>query len=176
VKRSDDGFVVVAFGLGSNLGDREAALCLAVRLLSRTLVEARLSSPYSSAPLYDTAQPPFLNAVLVGSSRLDPEQLLGWAKAIEWTAGRKARRRFGPRELDIDLLVFNGLTLDRPELRLPHPRLREREFVLAPLAEIAPTLSIPPDRSTPADLLESVRGRQGVERKDWSLRCRELMP
>jgi 2-amino-4-hydroxy-6-hydroxymethyldihydropteridine diphosphokinase len=176
VKRSDDGFVVVAFGLGSNLDDREAALCRAARLLSRRLARARLSSLYRSAPLDHTAQPPFLNAVLVGSSRLDPEQLLGWAKAIEWTAGRKARRRFGPRELDIDLLVYGELSLDRPELHLPHPRLRQREFVLAPLAEIAPTLRIPPDRSTPAGLLELVKGQQGVERTDWSLRCRKLMP
>ena len=151
-------------------------LCLAFRLLSNVLVEIRLSSPYTTAPLDEPSQSAFLNAALVGYSHLDPEALIGLVKAIEWTAGRRKGLRYGPRPLDIDLLVYGDTCLDRPELTLPHPRMREREFVLAPLAEIAPELEIPPDRSTAAALLALVEGQQGVDRTEWSLRCRKLLP
>lgn len=176
MKRSDEDPVVVALGLGGNLEKREELLCLAARLLSHSLVDARLSSPYITAPLHELSQPAFLNAALVGYSHLDPEALIGLSKAVEWAAGRRKGRRYGPRSLDIDLLVYGNICLDRPELTLPHPRLREREFVLAPLAEIAPELEIPPDRSTVAALLALVDGQQGVERTAWSLRCRKLLP
>lgn len=176
MRKSDDDGIVVAFGLGSNRGDREAALCLATRSLALVLNEIQVSSPYLSTPLYDTTQPAFLNAVLVGLSLLDVEQLTGLAKAIERTAGRRAGRRYGPRRLDIDLLVYGETVIDRPELSVPHRCLREREFVLAPLAEVAPTLRIPPDGSNPVELLATVDGQQGVVKHEWSLRCRKLMP
>ena len=113
---------------------------------------------------------------MVARTHLDPETLLGLAKAIEWATGRRRGHRFGPRSLDIDLLVYGDACLSRPELRLPHPHLREREFVLAPLAEVAPQLVIPPDGATSAALLASVQGRQGVQKTAWSLRCRQLLP
>ena len=176
MKRSDRDPVVVAFGLGGNLEDREQLLCLGARTLSDALLDVSLSSPYTAAPRYELSQPAFLNAALVGFSHLEPEDLLGLTKAIELAAGRRQGRRYGPRLLDIDLLVYGDTCLNRPELTLPHPRLREREFVLAPLAEIAPGLEIPPDGSTAADLLAAVKGLQGVKKTEWSLRCRKLLP
>lgn len=151
-------------------------LCLGARTLSDALLNVSVSSPYISTPRYELSQPQFLNAALVGLSQLDPEELIGLTKAIEWAAGRRKGRRYGARPLDIDLLTYGDTCLNRPELKLPHPQLREREFVLAPLAEIGPGLEIPPDHSTVADLFASVRGLQGVERAEWSLRCRKLLP
>ena len=176
MKRSDKDPVVVAFGLGGNLEDREQLLCLGARALSDALLNASISSPYATTPLYEPSQPAFLNAAVVGLSHLDPEDLIGLTKGIEWAVGRRKGRRYGPRPLDIDLLIYGDTCLNRPELTLPHPRLREREFVLAPLAEIDPGLEIPPDHSTVADLFAAVRGLQGVERAEWSLRCRKLLP
>ncbi len=86
------------------------------------------------------------------------------AKALELEAGRRRTVRFGPRPLDVDLLLWDDLVLDRPELILPHPRLRERRFVLEPLAEIAPDLRIPPDGARVADLLAALPSGQDVVR------------
>jgi 2-amino-4-hydroxy-6-hydroxymethyldihydropteridine diphosphokinase len=84
---------------------------------------------------------------------LEPGELLALAKALELAAGRRRGARFGPRPLDIDLLLYGDLQISTPELTLPHPRLRERRFVLEPLAEIAPDLRIPPDGARVRDLL-----------------------
>ncbi|MES1210936.1 MAG: 2-amino-4-hydroxy-6-hydroxymethyldihydropteridine diphosphokinase, partial [Acidobacteriota bacterium] len=83
--------------------------------------------------------------------------------ALEMEAGRRRTVRFGPRPLDVDLLLWDGVVLDRPELTLPHPRLRERRFVLEPLAEIAPDLRVPPDGARVADLLAALPPGQAVE-------------
>jgi len=85
------------------------------------------------------------------------------AKALERAAGRRPGVRFGPRPLDIDLLLYGGLELATPELTLPHPRLRERRFMLQPLADLAPDLRLPPDGRTVRELLAEVQG-QAVER------------
>lgn len=89
----------------------------------------------------------------MASTSLQPGDLLSVCKALELAAGRRRGVRFGPRPLDVDLLVYGDLQIATPELTLPHPRLRERRFVLAPLAEIAPDLRIPPDGARVADLL-----------------------
>lgn len=167
-KRNDAGPIVVALGLGSNLGAREDALLHAVRSLSRHLHAPRLSSPFSTRALCDSTQPRFLNAVLVASSDLDPEELMGLAKGLEWLAGRRLGPRNGPRPLDVDLLVFGDRLIQRPELVVPHPRLRLRRFVLSPLAEIAPELSIPPDGAGAAELLEAIEDDQDVVKSAWS--------
>ena len=161
--------VVVALGLGSNLGEQEATLRRAVRALSRHLSAPRLSSPYSTQALCDPDQPRFLNAVLVASCTLEPEQILGLAKAIEWLAGRRGGPRYGPRPLDVDLLVYGALSIDRPDLVVPHPRLRQRRFVLCPLAEIAPELPVPPDEATAASLLEALPNDQDIDKLTWSI-------
>lgn len=96
--------------------------------------------------------------------------MLAAAQALELAAGRRRGRRFGPRPLDVDLLLFGERVADRPELTLPHPRLAERRFVLVPLAEIAPELRVPPDGHTVAELLAATADTSRVERVacvDW---------
>jgi 7,8-dihydro-6-hydroxymethylpterin-pyrophosphokinase len=106
----------------------------------------------------------------VGSTSLPPEAVLALAKALERAAGRRPGPRFGPRPLDIDILVWGDRLSGAPELTLPHPRLRERRFVLAPLAEIAPDLRVPPDGATVRELLERLGPDTAgeIERIDWS--------
>lgn len=127
----------VYLGLGSNLGDRREQLRAALRALSEhgVVVEAA-SSLYESDPMYEVDQPPFLNAVVAAQTELLPEELLRAAKDVEGQLGRQPRARNGPRELDIDILMYGDRQLDTPELTLPHPRMHERPFVLIPLAEL----------------------------------------
>ena len=93
---------------------------------------------------------------MLASTSLEPGELLALAKALELAAGRRPGARFGPRPLDVDLLLYGDLQSSAPELTLPHPRLRERRFVLEPLAEIAPDLQIPPDNATARALLANL--------------------
>jgi 2-amino-4-hydroxy-6-hydroxymethyldihydropteridine diphosphokinase len=127
-----------------------------------------VASLYRSLPLSPVPQPDFLNTAAVASTALPPEAVLALAKALEQAAGRRRGVRFGPRPLDVDLLLYGSLRSDAPELTLPHPRLRERRFVLEPLAEIAPDLAVPPDGATVRELLARVEGQPGVERIGWS--------
>lgn len=131
------------FGLGANLGDRVAALRSAVDALQQhgTLVAA--SSLYETAPVGYTDQPNFLNAVVALETDEPPEALLAAALEAEQAQGRVRTFRNAPRTLDVDLLLYDDRCLDVPGLTLPHPRLHERAFVLAPLAEIAPDLVHP---------------------------------
>jgi 2-amino-4-hydroxy-6-hydroxymethyldihydropteridine diphosphokinase len=116
------------------------------------------------------AQPDFLNTAALARTALPPDAVLAVAKALELAAGRTRGVRFGPRPLDIDLLLYGGVRRSDPELTLPHPRLRERRFVLAPLAEIAPELTVAPNGATVAELLARL-GPMGaadaVERVAW---------
>ena len=118
--------------------------------------------------LCDSNQPNFLNAVVVARCTLEPAELLGVAKGLEWQAGRRPGPKNSPRPLDVDLLVFGNQVIDRPELTIPHPQMRHRKFVLSPLAEVAPTLPIPPDGLTASSLLEALEGDQIVEKSSWS--------
>lgn len=95
--------------------------------------------------------------------------MLALAKALELAAGRRRGVRFGPRPLDIDLLLYGDRSSDAAELTLPHPRLRERRFMLQPLAEIAPDLPVPPDGAPVAELLERLTDQSGVERIGWTM-------
>ena len=141
-------------------------LAAAADQLATALEHPRLASIYRSAPLSSIAQPPYLNTVLVGWTRLAPDALLAIAKRLERQAGRAAGPRDGPRPLDIDLLVYGDLIAATPELTLPHPRLRSRRFVLAPLAEVAPGLRLPPDGAPVGELLAAVGQELQVERLD----------
>lgn len=123
--------------LGSNLGDRRDQLRAAiVGLGARGAPVVRASSLYESAPMYVLDQPAFLNAVVEAETDLSPEELLSAAKAIERELGRQPRVRNGPRELDIDVLLYGDERRDTPELALPHPRMHERPFVVVPLGEL----------------------------------------
>ena len=151
-------------GLGSNLGDRAAMLRAAVSALAAHLQVSAVSSLYDTAPQLVTDQPRFLNAALAGITRLEPLALLRAVKDIETALGRVPGPRYGPRALDIDLLLVDDVVLDTPELTLPHPRLAERAFALLPLAEIAPMLRLPPAGPTIADLARAIAGTGDVRR------------
>jgi len=129
----------VFLGLGSNLGDREAALDGALdRLAARGFRVARRSSLWLTEPVGGPPQGWFLNAVAEGETALGPEALLEACLATEREMGRVRAERNGPRTIDVDVLFFGDERRDTPGLVLPHPRLHERRFVLEPLAEIAP--------------------------------------
>jgi len=128
----------VFVSLGSNLGDRRAFLRTAhqdLSALAGTSVIAA-SQVYETAPQHLEDQPAFLNQVLCLETGLSPGELLAGCQAVEDAAGRERGVRFGPRSVDVDILLFEDVTSDDPELTLPHPRMWQRAFVLAPLAEI----------------------------------------
>lgn len=130
----------VFLGLGSNLGDREARLREAVTRIGE-LPETRVvavSRFHETPPWGVEEQPPFLNAVLEARTALEPVELLAAVKAIERGMGRTPTFRWGPREIDIDLLLYGDRVLQEASLVLPHPRILERAFVWEPLGEIAP--------------------------------------
>jgi 2-amino-4-hydroxy-6-hydroxymethyldihydropteridine diphosphokinase len=152
----------IFLALGSNLGDRRANLGAAVERLREQVAIEALSSLYETEPAYVEDQPRFLNAALRGRTTLDPQELLASVKQIERELGRVAGQRYGPRVVDIDLLLYDGLTLDTPDLTLPHPRMAERPFVLAPMAELAPALVPPRWHTTIEALARSVRGHGDI--------------
>jgi 2-amino-4-hydroxy-6-hydroxymethyldihydropteridine diphosphokinase len=125
-------------GVGSNLGDRLANLQAAVdELAARPGVRVlRSSRVYETDPVGGPPQPDYLNAVVAIETSLDPLELLSACLAVERDLGRVRAERWGPRTIDVDVLVFDERTIDEPELVVPHPRMLERPFVLVPLAEI----------------------------------------
>ncbi|MFQ5690288.1 MAG: 2-amino-4-hydroxy-6-hydroxymethyldihydropteridine diphosphokinase [Gemmatimonadota bacterium] len=137
-KRSSGSRAMVAVALGSNLGDRRANLAFGRRELEKCLMGARFSRIYETAPRHVATQPYFLNACCVGYTDLLPGQLLARLQEVERRGGREAAEaRFGPRVLDLDLLLYGQRIIEQPRLRVPHPRMTERGFVMVPLAEIA---------------------------------------
>jgi 2-amino-4-hydroxy-6-hydroxymethyldihydropteridine diphosphokinase len=128
--------------IGSNLGDRLAHLQLAVDALhaAEGAAVVAVSRVYETAPVGGPPQDAYLNAVVAVDTDLDPHGLLELAQRIERDARRVRAERWGPRTLDVDLLLFDDLRLDDPDLTVPHPRMWERGFVLAPLRDVAPAL------------------------------------
>lgn len=136
--------VDVFLGLGGNLGDRRANLRAAVAELRRLLTDLRVSALYETAPWGDTDQPAFLNAVARGRTTLRPLDLLDATQAIEQRLGRqRGDRRWGPRPIDIDILLYANETIAEPRLIVPHQHLHERGFVLRPLADLAAGRTLP---------------------------------
>ena len=148
----------IYLGLGSNVGERDVYLLAAIQALARLMTIERVSSVYDTAPMLVTDQPRFHNLALAATTNLEPLELLRAVKAIERKLGRTSGPRYGPRVIDIDLLFYDQLVLHSNELTLPHPRLAERAFVLAPLAEIAPALIHPTLGQSVSDLLLHVAG------------------
>ena len=152
--------VQVAIALGSNLGDRGAHLDFAVSRLSQILGSTHASSRSDTAPV-DVAgeQPRYLNAAVVGSTTLTAHELLVAMQAIETERGRTRPFVNAPRTLDLDLVLYGDAIVSDAVLTVPHPRFRERAFVLEPLAEIAPEMVDPVSGLTVKALAEQLRGR-----------------
>ncbi len=129
--------------LGTNLADRFANLQAALAALPPAVKILQSSPIYETEPWGVTDQPAFLNMVIQGETRLSPTDLLSHLKRLEKDLGRLPSIRYGPRLIDIDILFYNELVLNSPELTIPHPHLQERAFVLVPLADLIPDLLHP---------------------------------
>jgi 2-amino-4-hydroxy-6-hydroxymethyldihydropteridine diphosphokinase len=145
----------IYLGLGSNIGDREAQLRGAVKALEgRDITVRRSASLYATEPRDFEEQPWFLNTVFEVRTLLEPAALLERCLEIEREAGRVRDQSKGPRPIDIDILFYKDRILDQPHLVVPHPRYRERRFVLVPLVELAPELADPACGLTMQQLLD----------------------
>lgn len=159
----------VYLSLGSNLGDRAAHIERALARLGETGVRImKRSSFYETEPVEFLAQGWFLNIAVEAETDLMPRQLLRVIRAIERELGRKRIVRSGPRTIDIDILLFGANVVRAAELQIPHPRMTERRFVLAPMTEIAPALRHPVLRLTMAELLAGTKDRSQVRRMNES--------
>jgi 2-amino-4-hydroxy-6-hydroxymethyldihydropteridine diphosphokinase len=149
----------IALALGANVGDRMAALRAAVEGLAPYIDIAARSPVYETAPAYVSDQPPFLNAALIGETKLEPLVLLRAVKDLENDLGRQPTFHYGPRAIDIDIIFYGQEIVSVPELAIPHPRMVEREFVLRPLNDIAPDWRHPQIGLTVAEMLARVEGQ-----------------
>lgn len=149
----------VILGLGSNLGDRVRHIERAIARLGEQLRFEAISSIYESQPVGDRDQPWYLNLVCVGVTRFSPRGVLEFITDIEGALGRKrSEDPFAPRTIDVDILAYDDRVIDEPDLRIPHPRMTERAFVLQPLAEIAPEWRHPVEGKTARELLDGLDG------------------
>jgi 2-amino-4-hydroxy-6-hydroxymethyldihydropteridine diphosphokinase len=153
-------------GLGSNLGDREATIRAALEAIAdmpqTDLI--RVSSLYDTEPVGDVDQPNFLNAAAILDTELDPRQLLWNLMLIEKRLGRVRTQRWGPRTIDLDLLLYGDELIEDPDLRVPHPEIIRRSFVLVPLVELEPRLVHPGTGETMASHLNRLGARPLVKR------------
>lgn len=150
--------------LGSNLGDRENNLRAAIDALQATMHVSVVSSLYETEPVGVVDQPSFYNLALAVQTDLDPQSLLETIKRIEREVGRRPTFRWGPRLIDIDILLYDDLIVDTPQLVIPHREMANRAFVLVPLAEIAPDLLHPVLALPIRELRDHVAGLQSVRR------------
>jgi len=146
---------IVFIALGSNLGDRLKNLEAAIAAMRPAVQPVICSSIYETPPWGYLDQPKFLNQVVRAETDLSPEELLDLLKGIEKQLGRVETFRNGPRMVDLDILFYDDLVFDSSRLKIPHPRLSGRAFVLLPLAQLAPDLRHPIDGRTIQDMLAS---------------------
>ncbi len=139
--------------LGSNVGRRVKRLRDGVEALTRQVSPVRVSGIYAGMPAGRRGQPWFLNIAIAGRTSLSPDDLLHFAKEVEAEAGRKAGPRWGPRELDVDIILMGDREVREPHLEIPHPRMAARRFCLLPVSEVAPDSAVPPGGKTVRDLL-----------------------
>jgi 2-amino-4-hydroxy-6-hydroxymethyldihydropteridine diphosphokinase len=149
--------VEACIAFGSNIGDREANINEALRILKQKIKIIKTSSLYETKPMYLEKQDWFLNGVAIVETEIKPEQLLGVLKRTEKQMGRKEVERNGPRIIDLDILFYNKQIINEDNLRIPHPKIQERAFVLVPLAEIEPNFVHPIYKKNIAQLLYELK-------------------
>lgn len=155
---------VAYIGLGSNLGDRQKQFELALAEMQEEGLAIEKLSPFiETAPYGVLDQPAFLNAACAVRTDLAPQDLLHLLLDIEQRLGRVRKMRWGPRSIDLDLLLYGQQIIDEPDLTVPHPDMKNRLFVLRPLADIAPGLLHPQLKRTIAQLLHELQGTQTAE-------------
>ncbi len=154
----------IFLSIGSNLSDRESNLRQAVRALQQVLRVKAVSWIYETDPVGVTAQPAFLNIAVAAETRLTPVELLRTIKQIEGDVGRRPTFRWGPRVIDIDILLYGDVQVETVDLTIPHRELTNRAFVLIPLAEIAPGAIYPLTNESVEELRDQLGGEAGVRR------------
>lgn len=155
---------LVYLSLGSNLGNPEMELLRAIEYLGSLGTVCKVSSFYKTEPVERTAQPWFVNCAVELKTDKMPRQLVKAILKLEESMGRKRTQDKGPRNIDIDILLFNNSIVDTKELTIPHPAMHQRRFVLEPLAEIAPQLRHPVLKKTVRELLAALHAGQAVQK------------
>jgi 2-amino-4-hydroxy-6-hydroxymethyldihydropteridine diphosphokinase len=151
---------LVYLALGSNVGDSKGNIENAIRLLKSQIADIKSAPVYTSKAIGYTDQTDFLNTVVTGQTSLKPKELLKFVKDIEQQVGRIKRFRWGPREIDIDIIFYDKDIIEEPGLTIPHPRFRERDFVLKPLCDINPKTLDPITKQTIQELLTKVSEKE----------------
>lgn len=146
----------IFLGLGSNLGDRQRFIDQAIDFLAGKVEVIARSKTYETAAWGKTNQPKFLNLCLAGQTALSADELLDFIKDVEAESGRKPSEKWGPREIDIDILFYGSENINKPGLAIPHPHMHERAFVLVPLNEIAPSFTHPVLKKSIAELTKNI--------------------
>ena len=170
--------VTVYIGVGSNLGDTKANIQKAIKMMreNKILQGIQTSSLYLTEPVGKKKQPDFLNLVVKGQTELEPSELLGSLLDIEDKLGRKRNKKWGPREMDLDILFYDDMILKQKNLTIPHPEIENRKFVLIPLVELSPDLKHPVLNKNISELLENTKDHCRVElygrvyAKEWLYR------
>lgn len=155
---------LVYVGIGSNLGKRKENCLEAISLLEESpfISVTKRSSLFETEPVGYEDQPPFINCVIEIETTLDPRRLLRVCQEVEDILGREREIRWGPRIIDIDILLYNNLVINEQDLRIPHPHMHERGFALIPLSEIAPDVIHPVKKKKIKDLLRAMKDRHSV--------------
>jgi len=147
---------IIYLGLGSNLGDCQKNIAQAIEVLSEKISNIRTAPLYRTKPWGVVDQPDFINTAMSGTTDLTPHKLLSFVKKVEKKVGRVAREHWGPREIDIDILLYDDIVVDEPDLNIPHPGLHERDTVLQPLIDLNTTLIHPLLKIPLVDLLRNI--------------------